>query len=182
MVSNSEKPLGSVLVTGGCGFLGSHIVSLLISRYSSPSTTVSVLDLRTSENTYPEAKYHAADLTSASAVREVLEQARPNVIIHTASPVAVGSLGKKGEELMYKVNVEGTKILLEESNKIGVKCFVYTSSASVISDMRTDLINADERWNVIGGSIQKEYYTQTKVRPSSRLSSDRTSASPPGIC
>lgn len=159
----SKRGLGSVLVTGGCGFLGSHIVSLLKDRYPAPATTVSVLDLRTSQNNYPDVKYYSADLTSSSDVQSVLEQAKPNVVIHTASPVASGR-GQKAEEIMFNVNVNGTKTIIEESKRAGVKGLVYTSSASVISDNRTDLVNADEKYRVIPGEMQKEFYTRTKVR------------------
>ena len=67
---------------------------------------------------------------------------------------------------MYAVNVGGTKNLIEESKKIGVKAFVYTSSPSVVSDAQTDLVNADERYTVIRGKLQGEYYSDTKVCPS----------------
>lgn len=75
---------------------------------------------------------------------------------------------------MYRVNVEGTRILLEESKRVGVKAFVYTSSASVISDNRTDLLNADERYTLIRGALQSEFYTDTKVRHNFLPSSART--------
>lgn len=65
---------------------------------------------------------------------------------------------------MYKkVNVDGTQCVIEACQKTGVKALVYTSSASVISDNATDLINADERWPVIPPKAQTEYYSQTKV-------------------
>jgi sterol-4alpha-carboxylate 3-dehydrogenase (decarboxylating) len=63
---------------------------------------------------------------------------------------------------MYKVNVDGTDNLLNVARETGVKAFVYTSSASVIMDKENDVINADERWPVISGKEQPEYYTHTK--------------------
>ena len=65
---------------------------------------------------------------------------------------------------MYKkVNVDGTSCVIEACQKSGVKALVYTSSASVISDNASDLINADERWPIIPPTAQTEYYSQTKV-------------------
>lgn len=81
-------------------------------------------------------------------------------MIHTASPNLVGA----SKELYYKVNVEGTKCVIGACQKANVKALVYTSSASVISDNATDLVNADERWPVIPPKAQTEYYSQTKVR------------------
>ena len=161
----SSKLPSSVLVIGGCGFLGSHIVSQLLE----PSTSkVSVLDLRTTNNRLSGASYYDADITSPEAVRSVFEKVKPQIIIHTASPTAVqdnaSAAQKKGATALYtKVNVGGTRTLLEQAGKIGcVKAFVYTSSASVIHDGHSDLINADERWPVLRAPNQKEAYAESK--------------------
>ncbi|KAJ9646597.1 erg26, C-3 sterol dehydrogenase [Coniosporium tulheliwenetii] len=133
----SNDSLGHVLITGGCGFLGHHIVNILLERH--PSTRITVLDLRTNVN------------------RNLSPKLRPDVVIHTASPHAFAA-----REVLWKVNVEGTKVLLEAAQKSGVKAFVHTSSASVIMDRSMKIINADERWPVVMGKEQPEYYTTTK--------------------
>jgi sterol-4alpha-carboxylate 3-dehydrogenase (decarboxylating) len=160
-MSKSEdiQSLGKVLVIGGCGFLGSHIVSLIVKRH--PQTQVAVLDLRTSanRNASPNVTYHDGDITDAAAMKAVFSQVKPHAVIHTASP----HFDLK-PEIHDKVNVGGTKVLLQAAKESGVKAFVYTSSASVILDPTTELINADERWPLVTGAAQPEYYTTTKVR------------------
>ena len=53
---------------------------------------------------------------------------------------------------MYKVNVEGTAALLRIAKESGTRSFVYTSSASVISDDgKTDLKGADETFPLVTG-------------------------------
>ena len=156
----------SVLVIGGCGFLGHHIVSQLLE----PSTAqISVLDLRTTQNRLPGANYYDADITSPSTIRDVLQKVKPQIIIHTASPTQVqegaqnAAQKKKAREMYYKVNVEGTRNLIEQAGEIGcVKAFVFTSSASVVHDTLSDLINADERWPILRAPLQREYYSETK--------------------
>ncbi|KAK0510845.1 hypothetical protein JMJ35_006397 [Cladonia borealis] len=156
----------SVLVIGGCGFLGHHIVSQLLE----PSTAqISVLDLRTTKNRLQGATYYDADITSPDTVRDVLQKVKPQIIIHTASPTQVqegaqtAAQKKKARQMYYKVNVEGTRNLIEQAGEIGcVKAFVFTSSASVIHDTVSDLINADERWPVLRAPLQREYYSETK--------------------
>ncbi len=156
----------SVLVIGGCGFLGHHIVSQLLE----PSTAkISVLDLRTTHNRLQGANYYDADITSPSTVRDVLQKVKPQIIIHTASPTQVQEGAqtavqkKKARERYYKVNVEGTRNLIEQAGEIGcVKAFVFTSSASVVHDTVSDLINADERWPILRAPLQREYYSETK--------------------
>lgn len=158
--AQSKKPLGSVLVIGGCGFLGSNIVSLILSSYTSQ---LSVLDLRTTRNRRPDSdnvSYYDGDITDLSSILPIFQKVKPEVVIHTASPTLVG-----GNKAMFqKVNVEGTRCVIEASQKTGVKALVYTSSASIISDNASDLINADERYPIIPPKRQTEYYSQTKVR------------------
>ncbi|KAH8820304.1 3-beta hydroxysteroid dehydrogenase/isomerase family-domain-containing protein [Xylogone sp. PMI_703] len=159
-VSTQRKdPLGNVLVIGGCGFLGHHIVNLLVESYT---CNVSVVDLRTVHNRRPESdgvQYYDGDITDISSLLPIFEKAKPDVVIHTASPTLVGGT----KQLYRKVNVEGTKCVIEACQKTDVKALVYTSSASVVSDNASDLINADERWPIIAPKNQTEYYSLTKA-------------------
>jgi len=154
----SAASLGKVLVTGGCGFLGHHIVKMIVNRH--PQTQVAVLDLRTSLNRISSSKvsYHDGDITNAEAVKSLISSIKPDVIIHTAGANLIAK-----DEIHLKVNVGGTKNLLEAAKQAGVKAFVYTSSASVIFNPKTELINADETWPLCMGKEQPEYYTTTKV-------------------
>ncbi|MCJ1337566.1 erg26, C-3 sterol dehydrogenase [Bachmanniomyces sp. S44760] len=155
----SPRPLGNVLVVGGCGFLGHHIVSQLL-EYD--SAKVSVIDLRTNVNRLPNVSYHDADVTSEEQIYSVLETEKPNVIIHCASPYGAGDASR--DTIFQKVNVQGTKNLFDLAAKIGcVRAFVYTSSASVIHDNVSHLINADERWPVLRRPQQTVYYTESKA-------------------
>ena len=164
-LDSSNLP-SSVLVVGGCGFLGRHIVSQLLE----PSTSkISVLDLRTTSNRLPGATYYDADITSPEAVQSVFEKVRPGIIIHTASPVAIqqdnaSAEQKRGAKALYhKVNVGGTRTLVEQAGEIGcVKAFVYTSSASAVHDGSSNLINADERWPILRAPVQKDAYSESK--------------------
>ena len=158
---NPVKTLGSVLVIGGCGFLGHHIVSQL--REESYSAHVSVLDLRTDRNRVPSVSYYDADITSESDVARVFREVRPNVIIHTASPAFVADDGRN-KPVYKKVNVDGTLNLIELAGKLGcVKGFVYTSSASIVHATVIDHLNAHERSPILHPPQQREYYAETKA-------------------
>ena len=154
-----SSELVSALVIGGCGFLGHHIVSQLQEKY--PLARISVLDLRTTHNRLPSVLYYDGDITSMTDVQRVLLHVRPQVIFHTASPVVAGFEGSSA--LYHKVNVDGTRILLESAERIdSIKAFVYTSSASVIHDSISDLLNADESLPVLRYPKQTEFYSHTK--------------------
>ena len=163
MVSEKKPTLGSVMVIGGCGFLGHHVVRVLLRDYN---CSVSVIDLRCIRNRRPESdgvSYHEADITDAAKLESIFTQIKPDVVVHTASPPAQSN-DSVSHALFKKVNVDGTAAVIKACQQTGVKALVYTSSASVMSDNKSDLINADERWPTIRGSQQTEYYSETKVR------------------
>jgi sterol-4alpha-carboxylate 3-dehydrogenase (decarboxylating) len=151
--------LGSVVVVGGNGFLGHYIVDIALSQWE--TTAVTSVDLRCDRNRNAAAAYRECDITDAPRLAALFAELRPDVVIHTASPVVDG--GKTARALFDKVNVEGTRSVVEACQKAAVKALVYTSSASVISDNVSDLHNADERWPVIRGALQSEYYSETKA-------------------
>ena len=156
----APTPLGSILVIGGCGFLGHNIVQQLLS--SQFSASISVLDLHTTRNRFPNVSYYDADITSPSAVTDVYEKVQPQTIIHTASPTVVAANPQPA--LYKKVNVDGTRNLLDRAGEIGcVKAFIYTSSASVLHDGVSDLTNASEAWPIPRAPIQREAYSDTKA-------------------
>jgi sterol-4alpha-carboxylate 3-dehydrogenase (decarboxylating) len=149
---------GKVLVVGGCGFLGSHIVNLIVKRH--PDSQISVLDLRTNANRHTDSSisYHDGDITDLVSMQVLFAKIKPDVVIHTASPHF-----NLSPQIHDKVNVDGTRNLLKAAQDSGVKAFVYTSSASVIFGPAVELVNADESWPLITGDAQPEYYTTTKV-------------------
>ncbi|KAL1603544.1 erg26, C-3 sterol dehydrogenase [Paraconiothyrium brasiliense] len=174
MAAKTPVPsLGHVTVVGGCGFLGSHIVSLIVKRH--PSTRVSVLDLRTStnRNASSQVSYHDGDITDLAFLKKLFAELKPDTIIHTASPHF-----HLPPAVHDKVNIEGTKNLLSAAQETGVKAFVYTSSASVILGPETELVNATEEWPMVTGDAQPEYYTTTKAYAETAvLEANRTPAS-----
>ncbi|OQO06341.1 hypothetical protein B0A48_08930 [Cryoendolithus antarcticus] len=166
------QSLGHVVVTGGTGFLGHNIVSLLQSRGA--CSKITALDVRPAAKTVEGVEYAFADITDPEAMLNLFQKIKPDAIIHTASPNA-----HHIDELLYKVNVDGTKALVRAAQQTGVKAFVYTSSASIIHDTRSDLINADESYPIIMGKDQPQYYTTTKAQAELHvIASNRTASHP----
>jgi len=148
-----------VLVVGGCGSLGHHIVNKL---FEAGASDVTVFDLNITHNIIPKAKYVQGSIQNSQDVLQVLKSTRPRTIIHTASPAMLGQ--RNTRQIFYNVNVNGTKILLESIAQFGVtKALVYTSSSSVVHNNLTDLILATEDLPYCGASEQTVYYTQTKA-------------------
>ncbi|KAF4986933.1 hypothetical protein FDECE_15691 [Fusarium decemcellulare] len=157
--TKSRGPLGRVVVIGGNGFLGHHIVNQALESWT--TSAVIGVDLRCERNRNPAAEYRECDITDPERLLSLIEELKPDVVIHTASPVANNP--KIGNDIFKKVNVDGTQAVVDACQQAGVKALVYTSSASVTSDNSTDLLNADERWPLIRGEQQTEYYSETKA-------------------
>jgi sterol-4alpha-carboxylate 3-dehydrogenase (decarboxylating) len=133
--------LGDVLVIGGCGFLGHHIVKFLLEEPT--CTSVAVMDRRPFINHFKGVAYHIGDITNIDQVRLVLGQLKPNVIINTASPHAYIDHSSVPE--IFRVNIDGNQNLLAVAAEVGtVKAFVYTSSGPIIASTGGGYDHADE--------------------------------------
>lgn len=73
---------------------------------------------------------------------EILKNYKPDTIFHLAAEIAT----QRNKNLIYRVNVEGTKLLAEACRKINVSSFIYASSV-VIGNPKGELI--DENSNLI---------------------------------
>ncbi|RFU32998.1 hypothetical protein B7463_g3336, partial [Scytalidium lignicola] len=158
-MSESKFSLGKVSVISGCGFVGSYIVDILRTECKA---SVYILSRNSSKepNKFPDVQYFDADISSIKQVLPIFEKIRPDVVINTVSPPPTSSTA----EMFWKINVEGTRCLLDASKKTGVKAFVYTSSSTVIKNNPTmSLENADETWPVITGASQKDPYLRSKA-------------------
>ena len=120
-----------ILVTGGAGFIGSHIVEL----YQEKAKEIRVLDnLRTGCRHNLEGLNHTfieGSITDRELVREAVEGV--DFIFHLAALVSVPeSMEKPGE--CVDINVHGLLNVLEEASAAGVRKLVFASSAAVYGD------------------------------------------------
>ncbi|KAH8691435.1 putative sterol-4-alpha-carboxylate 3-dehydrogenase, decarboxylating [Talaromyces proteolyticus] len=155
----TEQPITSALVVGGCGSLGRQVVKQLLAL--APTVQVSVFDLRlpNTETRALTVEYHEVDITSRDQVNAALHKVQPQVIFHTASPLPT----LLDLPLYLRVNVEGTRNLLESAKEAGTKAFVYTSSASVVHDSVSDLIEGDDSLPLLYMPQQREIYSHSKA-------------------
>ncbi|MDF9833876.1 nucleoside-diphosphate-sugar epimerase [Ereboglobus sp. PH5-5] len=123
-----------VLVTGGTGFLGRHIVERLLAQ----GRPVTVLARRVADDLVARGVHFiAASLDDAGAMRDAC--AGIHTVFHVAAKVGVW--GRYDD--FFRANVIGTRALLAGAREHGVRCFVHTSTPSVVyNDL--DLAGADE--------------------------------------
>lgn len=154
--SKSNKNSETVLVVGGAGFLGRHIVRRLL-EHPRFRDHVRVFDLRDPQIPGVE-KAITGDLRKAEDVVAAVSGA--DVVIHvaTATPTSENALDK---ELMDGVNVRGTYNVVEACRHAGVRRLVYTSSASVVFTGH-DLDGVDEASTPYAAKPH-DHYTATKI-------------------
>lgn len=131
-----------VLVTGGAGFIGSHVVEYLLKE----DCDVIVLDnLSTGcKETVPESvKIIKMDICSP-ALTDLMEQERFDSVIHLAAQTMV-PVSIDNPEFDCRVNVLGSVNLLEACRKTGVKRIIFSSSAAVYGNNETCSIREDSK-------------------------------------
>jgi UDP-glucose 4-epimerase len=140
-----------VLVTGGAGFIGSHVVDKLHAAGHEPR----ILDLLPSP-------YHAdvetvvGDLCDPAIVQPALESC--DAVLHLAA-VADVDLVAKDPALTDQVNTRGTQVLLEGAREAGIQRFVYASTIWVYGDASgPEAVDED---TPLG--LPKHFYTATKI-------------------
>jgi len=158
-----KKFIERILVTGGAGFIGSHLVELLIDRGKS----VTILD------DFSNGKLENLSCVQYSDKLRIIEGSILDIekvsvamsgcstIIHLA---AISSVQESVENpfFTHQVNFDGTLILLEEARRQGVARFIYSSSASVYGDRFNSAIKeSDAPFPLTPYAIDKlssEYY------------------------
>ena len=114
-----------ILVTGGAGFIGSHVVDAFLAA----GHDVAVVDnLTTGDARWinPRARFHEVDLRSARLAR-VFETERPEVVAHLAAQASVGR-SVTDPAFDASVNIGGGVALLECCRRYGVRRVIYSSS------------------------------------------------------
>ncbi|HLC52221.1 MAG TPA: NAD-dependent epimerase/dehydratase family protein [Candidatus Nanoarchaeia archaeon] len=119
-----------ILVTGGAGFIGSHVVDTLIRR---GDTVVVVDNLSTGKesNINPNAEFYKLDINSG--ILEEIFKGGIDVVIHLAAQVSVTrSLENPSYDAL--VNINGSLNLINLAKKYGVDKFIYINSAAIFGD------------------------------------------------
>ncbi|WP_028402782.1 SDR family oxidoreductase [Ectobacillus panaciterrae] len=116
-----------VLVTGGAGFIGSHIVDKLIEN-NYEVVIVDNLSTGNPKHLNPSATFYQVDITEKDMETVFLIE-KPNYVIHQAAQIDIQS-SLKDPSFDAKVNILGTINVLEKCIKYNVEKIVYASSAA----------------------------------------------------
>jgi UDP-glucose 4-epimerase len=119
-----------ILITGGAGFVGSHLARTLL-RQVQDVHVLDNLSTGTTANLPPGVTFHRADLRSDDDLRDVFRAASFGGVVHCAAQTSVAR-SMADPQLDYDVNVEGTRRLVGLAREHGVGRFVFISSGGAI--------------------------------------------------
>lgn len=121
--------MGNILVTGGAGFIGSHVTEALIKR----GHAVTVLDDLSggfTDNVVAGAEFVRGSINDVDLVNRLFAQIQFDYVYHLAAYAAEG-LSHFIKRFNYNNNLIGSVNLINAAINTGVKCFVFTSSIAV---------------------------------------------------
>jgi UDP-glucose 4-epimerase len=120
-----------ILVTGGAGFIGSHVVD----RCTAAGHEVAVVDNLWGEgggkesNLNASAHFYRADVTDEAALTRIFDEVRPEVVCHLAAQHSV-TVSTRDPQLDARVNVFGLLNVLTNCTRVGTRKIIFASSGA----------------------------------------------------
>ncbi len=137
-----------ILITGGCGFIGSHTACVLLeSGYevviidNLSNSKVEVID-KIKKISSKEVTFYEGDVCDKKLLKKIFKQEKIDVVIHFAAFKAVGESVKLPLKY-YRNNLDTTLSLLEVMNEFNCKRLVFSSSATVYGSPKSLPIKED---------------------------------------
>ena len=135
-----------VLITGGAGFIGSHLIEALLPK----GTEVAVNDnLSTGhrKNLFRNAKLHQVDVRDRKGIFKVFREFKPICVLHQAAQASIKT-SVDASKHDAEVNLVGGLNVLDEALKVGVRRVVFASTGGVIYREVPEGEQANENWPV----------------------------------
>jgi len=146
----------NILVTGGAGYIGSHIVEQLVKKSFLNIFIVDDLSTGHKRLISKKANFIKANINKTQLIKKIILKNKIDTIIHLAAKTIVTESEKK-PKLYYNVNVLGTRSLLNAAKNSLVKNFLFSSTAAVYGS-KIRFVNENSR------TLPDSVYGKTKLQ------------------
>ncbi len=153
-----------ILITGGCGFLGQHLTTLLLKKY--PHSHIILLDLYENKKPYHNFRNNkriefkiGKNICDYNSIKEDFEGI--DLVFHLAGIV---SFWIKDKQKLFAVNVEGTKNVFNAAKECNVAHFIHVSSVAALGykNQKDFRVNEEFKFNWKIAKKYKKYYMLSK--------------------
>ena len=145
----------NILITGGAGYIGSHISENLIKK-NKKIFVIDNLSTGYRKLIHKKANFFKLDISNKKEINKILIKYKIDSIIHLAAKLIIGE-GQKKPKKYYSNNVIGTKKLLEACKDTNVKNFVFSSTAAIYKEGQYKVTEKSK-------IKPKSVYGKTKIR------------------
>ena len=145
----------NILITGGAGYIGSHISEVLIKN----KKKIFIADNLSSGHKRlinKQAKFFKVDILKIKKIRDIIINNKIDSVVHLAANLIIGE-SEKYPKKYFKNNVLGTKNLLAACKNTTIKNFIFSSTAAVYKDGQ---YKVDENSDIKPKSV----YGKTKIK------------------
>lgn len=120
-----------ILVTGGAGFIGSHIVDLYLAAGHEVAIVDNLWEYGGGKevNINPQASLYRADITDEAGIERIFNEVRPEIVNHHAAQASV-AISTQDPLLDARVNVSGLLNVLTNCTRSGTKKIIFASSGA----------------------------------------------------
>jgi UDP-glucose 4-epimerase len=163
-VSAADEPKQKALITGGAGFIGSHLSELLLDDgwevYALDDISTGSLENVAHLRENPDYHLVVDSVLASSVVNELVHKC--DVVYHLAAAVGVRLIVEEPVRTLV-TNVQGTEVVLDHCNRFGKRVLI-ASTSEVYGDHRTEEPLEEEARRIYGPTTQRRWlYADSKA-------------------
>jgi UDP-glucuronate decarboxylase len=140
----------NILITGGAGFLGSHLAKILAKKH-----LIYIYDIKVLQN-YKNVSYIKGNILNTKKIHNILIKKKIDLLFHFAAELGVKQTEKNPNKVI-NINLKGTTCILESVKNTKVKKIFFSSSSEVYGDNKNKIMSEKSYLN------PKSIYGHTKI-------------------